>query len=561
MPSEVAVETVDTTDTTDTASSGLAATRWPGFMVLDRTARSTVRSAALWGCVFGLYVASSALGYASAYKTVAQRTALAKTFGSNPGMNAIIGPAHQIQTVAGFTAWRSLGVLSIVGAVWGLLTATRLLRGEEEAGRWELLLAGQTTRRSAAAQAVVGLGAGLLTLWIIPAIVAALVGQSSKVRIGTAPALYLALALVSSAAVFLAVGALASQLAPTRRQAASYSATILGVAYALRMAADSGTGLEWLRWATPLGWVEELRPLTSPRPLLLLPIGGLVVALAAIAVHLAGARDLDASTIPDRTSAVPHLRLLAGPTGLTIRLTRGVIIGWAVAIALLGLMMGLIAKSIGGVLSSDAGDRDTFARMGFRGSGAEQYLGITFLIVALLVGLIAAGQLSAAHSEEADGRLDHLLVRPLSRSRWLTGRLGVAFGCVLGAGLIAGISSWLGAASQNSGVGLPTLLEAGLNVVPPSVFLLGVGVLTLGVWPRAISAVTYGLLAWSFMVEIIGGLVNAPHLVLDTSLFHQMAAAPAISPNWTSGGVLILLGFIAAGAGGIAFSRRNLVGQ
>ncbi len=36
--------------------------------------------------------------------------------------------------------------LMVLGAVWGLLTATRLLRGEEDAGRWELLLAGQTTR-------------------------------------------------------------------------------------------------------------------------------------------------------------------------------------------------------------------------------------------------------------------------------------------------------------------------------------------------------------------------------------------------------------------------------
>ena len=48
----------------------------------------------------------------------------------------------------------------LLGAVWGLLTSTRLLRGEEDGGRWELLLAGRTTRRRAAAQALAGLGAG-----------------------------------------------------------------------------------------------------------------------------------------------------------------------------------------------------------------------------------------------------------------------------------------------------------------------------------------------------------------------------------------------------------------
>jgi ABC-2 type transport system permease protein len=62
--------------------------------------------------------------------------------------------------VAGYTAYHVIGVLGIIGAVWGLLAATRLLRGEEEAGRWELLLAGRTTRRRAAAAAIAGLASG-----------------------------------------------------------------------------------------------------------------------------------------------------------------------------------------------------------------------------------------------------------------------------------------------------------------------------------------------------------------------------------------------------------------
>jgi ABC-2 type transport system permease protein len=51
------------------------------------------------------------------------------------------------------------------------------------------------------------------------------------------------------------------------------------------MVADSGAGPQWLRWATPLGWVEELRPLTGSRPLALLPIAGLTVAAGALAVR------------------------------------------------------------------------------------------------------------------------------------------------------------------------------------------------------------------------------------------------------------------------------------
>ncbi|MGZ4560339.1 MAG: hypothetical protein ACXVXJ_05090, partial [Mycobacteriaceae bacterium] len=103
--------------------------RAPGTVIARLTVRKATRSGVLWGCVFGLYVAASALGYASSYESAAQRNQLAQVFGSNAGINAVMGPAHQIQTVAGFTAWRSVGVLSLVGAVWGLLAGTRLLRG------------------------------------------------------------------------------------------------------------------------------------------------------------------------------------------------------------------------------------------------------------------------------------------------------------------------------------------------------------------------------------------------------------------------------------------------
>jgi ABC-2 type transport system permease protein len=535
-----------------------AAGRRPGMVVAWLTAGKAVRSAVVWGLVFGLYVASSALGYASTYKTALERQQLAATFGSNFGFNALIGPAHQIGTVAGFTAWRSLGVLSVVGGIWGALAGTRLLRGEEDAGRWEVLLVGHTTRAGATAKALMGLAVGLLTLWGITAIITIGVGRVATVHIGVGPAAFLALALASSASIFLAVGVLAGELAPTRRQAAGYAAGALGVSFALRMVADSGTGLDWLRWLSPLGWVEQLRPLTSPRPFMLLPIAAFIAAMAGLAIYLAGSRDLGASVIADRASARPHTRLLSGPTGLTVRLTRGAATGWLVSITLLGLMMGLIAKSVGNALSADAGDRVTFARMGLHGSGAAQYLAITFLIIALLVALTGAGQMSAARSEEAEGRIDHLLVRPVSRYRWLASRLVVATATIAIAGLIAGLASWLGAASQDAGMGLATLLDAGLNVMPPAVFVLGVGVLTFGVRPRALSSVTYGVLAWSFLVEIIGGVVNASHWLLDTSLFHQMTAAPAESPNWTSGAILIALGTASAVVGAVAFRYRDL---
>ena len=93
------------------------------------TSRKSVRSAVLWGYIFGVFVASSALSYSSIYKTQAERNGLAASFGSNKASAALFGPASQLQTVAGFTVLKTFMTLTIVGAVWGLLTSTRLLRG------------------------------------------------------------------------------------------------------------------------------------------------------------------------------------------------------------------------------------------------------------------------------------------------------------------------------------------------------------------------------------------------------------------------------------------------
>ncbi len=236
-------------------------TGWrPRFVIAGQTSRKALRSGVVWGYIFGAAIASSAISYTKIYKTTHQREALAVAYGSNKATSALFGPAPQLQTVAGFTVFKISMTLIILGAVWGLLTSTRLVRGEEEDGRWELLLSGQTTRRSAAAQALAGLGTGVLILWVVAALITVVIGLDSSVNFGLAPSLYFVLAMVTGAVMFLAVSTLTSQLAATRRQAASYAAAMLGVAYAIRLVADAGIGLHALIWASPIGWIEELQP-------------------------------------------------------------------------------------------------------------------------------------------------------------------------------------------------------------------------------------------------------------------------------------------------------------
>jgi ABC-2 type transport system permease protein len=70
--------------------------------------------------------------------------------------------------------------------------------------------------------------------------------------------------------------------------------------------------------------------------------------------------------------------------------------------------------------------------------------------------------------------------------------------------------------------------------------------------------VTYGLLAWSFLVELVASLVNGNHWLLDTSFLTHIAPVPAADPNWTASAWLVGLGLLAALAGILAFRRRDL---
>ena len=73
------------------------------------------------------------------------------------------------------------------------------------------------------------------------------------------------------------------------------------------------------------------------------------------------------------------------------------------------------------------------------------YLAFVMLIFALIVSLGMAQQVGAARREEADQRLETLLALPLSRIRWLAGRIGLAVALALALSIEAGLLAWAGA--------------------------------------------------------------------------------------------------------------------
>lgn len=541
------------------AAVSLTRFHWPQTVIGRFVARRTMRGAALWALAFGAVVASKSVGYATAYSTAAERTGLAASFGNNIGLNALLGFPNQIDTLAGFAVWNTLGVMVIIGAIWAFLLATRTFRGEEDAGRFELLLSGQTTGRQAAANTLLGLGCSLLVLYLFTAITFIIIGSLHAVNFDVTAALFFALAAVSAAAIFMTFGAVASQLMPTRTRAAGLSAGIFGASFLVRAMADT-TSAHWLLNLTPLGWIEKLQPLYGSQPIWLVPIGTMVLLLSVLTIWLAGRRDLGDSIIADKDTAEPHTALLNRPLTLAIRLTRAASISWLFGIGFIAVFFGLLTKSVQQAFTDSLTAQHAISRLAHAAQafGATTFLGIVFFFVMTLTMVCVASAVSAMREDEATGYLDNLLVRPVSRVRWLTGRLTLIIGVIILAGLISSAGVWLTVFNQHLGLTGLELLRAGSNAMIPGLLLLGIGIGVFGCLPRLTSLITYSAIAWSFLIQMLSSGINLNHWLLDTSILHHVALAPAAAPNWHTNSILLTIGVLCCLIGLASLNRRDL---
>jgi polyether ionophore transport system permease protein len=504
--------------------------------------------------LLALIAYANAIGYRHSYPTLKERLAFARSFGANKAVELFYGAPHDLLSVGGYTAWRVGGFGSILAGVWGLLAAVRALRAEEDAGRQELVLAGALTRRSAylTALAAIGVGTAILSLALFLGLAGAHLGGGGSA--------YLALATVSPVPAFVGVGALASQLASTRRLALELSVAAVLLAFLLRVVADTSSTLGWLRWMTPFGWVEELRAFAAPRPAVLaLPVlaGTLLLVVAGL---IAVRRDVGSGLLQGSDSSPARLRLLSSPTALALRGEHASLAGWLTATGIFALIVGLLSTSFNDA-NIPASLRQQLRKLGGASlttpAGA---LGFYFLLFVLAISLFSCAQLAAVRREEAEQRLETLFALPVSRPRWLAGRLLLAAAGATVIALTAALLAWAGAASQRAGVPLSRMLEAGGNCLPTALLFLALAALAFAVVPRASSGIAYALVSVAFVWQLFGSLLGAPHWLLDLTPFRHVGLVPAQAFRATAAAAMLTIAAGAVLASLWAFGRRDLTG-
>ena len=528
------------------------------WAITTRAFKQVWIGATVWAITFGVTVAASAVTYSNSFPDRASRLRLLASTGHDRGLAMLLGPVAAIDTVGGYTVYKGFVFLTTIGAIWGLLIATRLLRGEEDAGRWQLVLAGRVRAERATAATLVACFAAVAVVFAGTTLITLLAARDPDVDLGAGATILYGLSLVIAPAVFVGVGALTSQLGRTRRVATGLGMAVFAVAFVVRMIADSGEATKWLLWLTPFGWTERIRPYTDndPAPLLVAAIA--VAALVGTTLALAARRDAGAGVIA--TSDVSRLRPrgLRSHLGLVLRMDAPVLGAWCLGAIVAGFAFGIIAKVASGAVSSSVSD--TLGKFGVQGNLVLQYFGVAFLFFATIVALLPVGEIGAAANDDTSGRLAYVLTQPVARVTLLAERVALAAVTLVATGLLTGVAAWLGAKTQGVDPGLARLAGAGLNLVPTALVVLGVGAVALALAPRAAVRVVYGVVIASLLVDLVASLATGLRWLGHLSVFHYMALAPAAHVSALNVVVTLVVAGALCGTALVLFGRRDVSG-
>jgi ABC-2 type transport system permease protein len=471
----------------------------------------------------------------------------------NPAIRTLFGPPVGLDTAGGFTVWRTGTVLAVLVGVWAALIATRLTRGDEEAGRWDLLLAGRLQLRSLvtrvlvvvlASSAVIGVAGGL-------GLVLAGAGLSGAVLFGGC--------LAGTGMVGAALGVLAAQLFADRRSASGLAVAVVLGGLLARMVADGVSVLAWLAWLTPFGLLGRTAPFAEERWLPLLVLAVLVTAVTGLAIGLASGRDVGRGRMAGHDRRARPSRLLTSLPGLAVHRMRRPLAGWATGVMAYFLLIGLLASAMTDFLRDNPFFADLAAQAGFAQIGSvEGYVSALYTLLAVAVGAFAASRVAATAADETAGRLVLLYSRPVGRIRWMaTEAAAIAVACVVLAAA-AGLATWTGAAGVDAGLGLRDALAGAVAVLPVALLCLGAALAALGWAPSSVLAVGVAPAVGGYLLLVLADTFDCPHPIRWLSPFAHLDAVPA--EPWNVSGAVGMLAVAAtlAAAGCLRYARRDL---
>lgn len=471
---------------------------------------------------------------------------------ASTGVVAMYGRIEDVDSIGGLGATKLAMLNFLILTFLVIAIVRRHTRAEEETGRFELIGATPVARRAPLVTAV-GLALIVSLVTGIGTALCAIAGgwpSTGSVLMG--------LALVGVGFSFTALTAIAVQLSASNRTAGAWIFGALGAAFVLRVigdvAYDKPAGA--LRWLSPLGWGQQVRPFDGDRAwVLVLPAVFAAVCLV-VAAALQGRRDLGAGLLPDRPGNATG-RLGSAP-GLAWRLQAPGLFGWLIGFVVLGVVFGAVVGTVGGLMTDEA--QAMFRKMGGVGAATDLYLSLVGAIAALGAAAFGIGAVLRLRAEERSGHLEQVLATPVPRARqfWAHTLIALAGSTALLIGM--GLAMAGTHAVAQGGMGGSQFwreFTANLAALPAVWVMTAFAAAAAALLPR------FDWLGWAALAAVVlvgelGGLMNLPSWVLRISPFAHVPKLPVEAMSW---GPEVTLTVIAAALLAVAvtgYRRRDM---
>ena len=465
------------------------------------------------------------------------------------------GDPYAMNTPEGYITFRYLETAwPILLSIWPILAGARLVRGEEERGTMEVLLATSQSRTRLLLEKVNALVIALLVIAVLFAV--GVVGGFAALgggHVDFVRALLAGLNLVLLAFFFGMVALLLSQVTTGRRAAAGWTSGLLILFVFLYMAGRELNG-SWVQYLSPVYYYNLNRPLIAgfpDQPLAALLLLGLAVLCLGGSVFLFARRDIGRSAIESQrevaSSRQQALRSLSRAerevSTRTVGLQTLFADGWSSFWWLLGIVAFCalwqfltpgIQKFVNQVVQQTPWlahylyDTPTNTNTALLGT-------IVFAFAPALVVILALTLALKWSSDLEDSRLELVFSTPQSRQRVLLERFGANALIVLLATIVTWLTLTIGALLINLSINQGRLLAASFSMLPPALITIGLvyalaGRLRYG----AVLGIVTAYLVLSYLQESLEGNIQFPGWVTSLSIFHLYGNPAFLGMDWTN---------------------------
>jgi len=523
--------------------------RAPGLSAMLRVQwRTHRRSTLVWMFVLIAMMVGTAASVAGIYTTPEKIHTYAQAVTAGDALVAINGRVEGIDSLGGVIQDEFGFLAAFILPLLGISLVAQATRREEEAGRLEAVLGGRVARHVPVLAGLIVASAAIL----VTAIVFALGLIASGVP-ADGSVLYAA-SLGTLAFVFAGLAALLAQVTLHSRGVYMWSLLILAAAYVLRGVGDVTE--TWITWLSPLGWAEKAAPFGAMRWWALLIPLAVGLLLGALAVVIAGRRDLGSSLVREGAGSARATTWLRSPLGLATAIHRPAFLGWLAGTLILAGMMGTLAQQF---IDAVAGNPAMAEAIGMSGTQPQDGLvAVTQLYIAIIATGYVVQAVGTLRGEETAGRLEARLSGTLSRMRWLAAHVlvivtGLVVIVVASSVVLAAGAAW----SMGSAVSLGRILGAGAAYLPAELLVGGLALALFGLRPRAFAA-SWAALAFVAFIAFLGPGLKLAGWLLDLSPLTHIGNPPVGSVEALP---LVVVGAIAAALGvaaAVGFRHRGV---